>query len=198
MADFAHKAATSSACLDTLAEYNHYCLVAGGLVGEGLTRVFAASGKEDASLASQVRLSHSVGSFLQKTNIIRDFREDVDDHRFFWPREIWGSEEYGRGPDGRAFQEMREMHEPSNARRAAWVQSAIVVDALGHVEDALECLLLLRNPSVLRSVSIPITLAIATLALCFMNPEVFQRKVKIRKAEAASVRVARQSLLSGH
>jgi farnesyl-diphosphate farnesyltransferase len=153
-----------------------------------MSRMFAASGKEAEWLASKTDISHSVGRFLQKTNIIRDFREDVDDRRFFWPREIWTREKYGRGPDGSVFKEMQEMYEPGNQRRALWVQSGMIVDALRHAEDALQCLLFLRNQSIIQSNAIPITLCIATLASCFMNPEVFHRKVKVRKAEAASVR----------
>ncbi len=34
-------------------------------------------------------LSNSMGLFLQKTNIIRDYLEDINDKRIFWPREIW-------------------------------------------------------------------------------------------------------------
>jgi len=30
-----------------------------------------------------------MGLFLQKTNIIRDYREDLDDKRRFWPKQIW-------------------------------------------------------------------------------------------------------------
>jgi len=30
-----------------------------------------------------------MGLFLQKTNIIRDYREDLDDKRRFWPKEVW-------------------------------------------------------------------------------------------------------------
>jgi hypothetical protein len=30
-----------------------------------------------------------MGLFLQKTNIIRDYREDLDDKRKFWPKEVW-------------------------------------------------------------------------------------------------------------
>jgi farnesyl-diphosphate farnesyltransferase len=189
MADYAHKAATTdSIYLDTIAEYDQYCLYAAGLVGEGMSRMFAASGKEAEWLASKTDISHSVGRFLQKTNIIRDFREDVDDRRFFWPREIWTREQYGRASDGSVLKEMQEMYEPGNQRRALWVQSGMIVDALRHAEDALQCLLFLRNQSIIQSNAIPITLCIATLASCFMNPEVFHRKVKVRKAEAASVR----------
>ena len=43
---------------------------------------------------------------LQKTNIIHDFREDVDEQRHFWPREIFGKEAYG-------FKEIRGLREPA-------------------------------------------------------------------------------------
>jgi farnesyl-diphosphate farnesyltransferase len=34
-------------------------------------------------------LSNSMGLFLQKTNIIRDYLEDINEKRIFWPREVW-------------------------------------------------------------------------------------------------------------
>jgi farnesyl-diphosphate farnesyltransferase len=83
IADYAHKAATTeSMYLDTIAENDQYCLYAAGLFGEGMSRMFTASAKEVEWLASKTDMSHSVGRFLQITNIIRDFREDVDDRRF--------------------------------------------------------------------------------------------------------------------
>ena len=52
MADYAHKAATTgSIYLETIAEYDLYCHYVAGLVGEGLSRLFSASGKEGAFLA---------------------------------------------------------------------------------------------------------------------------------------------------
>lgn len=38
-------------------------------------------------------LANHMGLFLQKTNIIRDYLEDIMEEpapRMFWPREIWG------------------------------------------------------------------------------------------------------------
>lgn len=32
---------------------------------------------------------HSMGLFLQKTNIIRDYLEDYVDGRAFWPQDVW-------------------------------------------------------------------------------------------------------------
>ena len=43
----------------------------------------------DPSLAKQHRISNSMGVFLQKTNIIRDYLEDLDQTRTWWPDEIW-------------------------------------------------------------------------------------------------------------
>ncbi|KAL4247780.1 phytoene/squalene synthase family protein [Abortiporus biennis] len=189
MADYAHKAATSgSVYLEKIEEYDLYCHYVAGLVGEGISGVFAASGKEGPFLGQQLELSNSMGLFLQKTNIIRDYREDVEQQRFFWPREIWGSEKYGKGAGGRpGFKEMKEMYEPGNEKQAQWVQSAMILNVLGHATDSLDYLKLLKNQSIFNFCAIPQSMAIATLSLCFMNPLMFQRNIKIRKAEAASL-----------
>jgi farnesyl-diphosphate farnesyltransferase len=47
------------------AEYNRYCHFVAGLVGEGLSRLFACSGLEQKSMAAQVYLSDQMGLFLQ-------------------------------------------------------------------------------------------------------------------------------------
>lgn len=57
----------------TVAEYNLYCHYVAGLVGVGLSQLFAASGLEDAQFADLEGLSNHMGLFLQKTNIIRDY-----------------------------------------------------------------------------------------------------------------------------
>ncbi|KAG6820540.1 hypothetical protein H0H93_015711 [Arthromyces matolae] len=179
MADYAHKAAaTGSIYLNTIAEYDLYCHYVAGLVGEGLSGIFSASGKEVPWLKDQLELSDSMGLLLQKTNIIRDYREDVEEQRYFWPREIWGKKEYG-------FSEMKDMYAPHAREQALWAQSGMIVDALRHAVDALDYLRLIKNQSVFNFCAIPATMAIATLELCFMNPTMFDRNIKIRKAEAA-------------
>ncbi|KAJ3750130.1 squalene synthase [Lentinula detonsa] len=181
MADFAHRAATAGATyIDKIEDYDLYCHYVAGLVGEGLSRLFSASKKEVSWLGTQLEISNSMGLLLQKTNIIRDYREDCDDKRYFWPKEIWGRKEYG-------FQEMKDMYAPGAEQRGQWVQSEMILDALRHSTDALDYLRLLKNQSVFAFCAIPVTMAIATLDLCFMNPAMFQRNIKIRKAEAASL-----------
>ncbi|ETW78512.1 squalene synthetase [Heterobasidion irregulare TC 32-1] len=190
MADYAHRAATTgSIYLSTVADYDLYCHYVAGLVGEGLSRIWGASGKEAPWLASQLGLSNSMGLLLQKTNIIRDFREDADERRFFWPREIWGRKEYATRASG-PCEDVTELLRVGNEEQAQWVQSGMVLDALRHATDSLDYLRLLRNQTVFNFCAIPAAMAMATLNLCFMNPEMFQRHIKIRKAEAAKLIMA--------
>ena len=58
------------------------------MVGIGLSKLFSASELESAEVGKNERLSNSMGLFLQKTNIIRDYLEDVEDGREFWPQEV--------------------------------------------------------------------------------------------------------------
>jgi farnesyl-diphosphate farnesyltransferase len=59
-----------------------------GLVGEGLSRLWVAHGDEDPLVALDTRLSYDMGLFLQKTNIIRDYLEDLVEGRAFWVRAV--------------------------------------------------------------------------------------------------------------
>jgi farnesyl-diphosphate farnesyltransferase len=181
MADFAHRAATSTTTpyLASIEEYDLYCHYVAGLVGEGLSRLFAATEKERPWIANQLVLSNSMGLLLQKTNILRDFREDCDEKRYFWPQEIWGA--YG-------FTRPEEMYAEGNEERALWALSKMTLNALSHCIDALDYLVLLKNQTVFNFCAIPATMAIATLELCFMNPAIFHRNIKIRKAAAVTVR----------
>jgi farnesyl-diphosphate farnesyltransferase len=74
--------------LVTLQEYDLYCHYVAGLVGIGLSEIFMQSGNELKDLSQINELSNSMGLFLQKTNIIRDIKEDVDDARCWWPSNI--------------------------------------------------------------------------------------------------------------
>uniref|UniRef100_A0A0A9YPI7 Squalene synthase n=1 Tax=Lygus hesperus TaxID=30085 RepID=A0A0A9YPI7_LYGHE len=61
----------------TVADYDQYCHYVAGLVGHGLTRLFAQCGFEDPHLADDLSIANEMGLFLQKTNIIRDYYEDM-------------------------------------------------------------------------------------------------------------------------
>lgn len=90
MADYASGEHRENTAIATIKDFDLYCHYVAGLVGYGLSDLFAASGLESSEIASDKNLSDSMGLFLQKTNIIRDYREDLDDGRQFWPKEIWG------------------------------------------------------------------------------------------------------------
>jgi farnesyl-diphosphate farnesyltransferase len=70
-------------------EYNHYCHFVPGLVGEGRSHLFEASGLEQPELATEIQLSLQMGLFLRKVNIICDYLEDYVDGRAWWPQAIW-------------------------------------------------------------------------------------------------------------
>lgn len=72
----------------TIAEYDEYCYYVAGLVGIGLTRMFAIIDAVDSTFCTKEYLSTSMGLFLQKTNIIRDYLEDIEEGRTFWPKEV--------------------------------------------------------------------------------------------------------------
>ena len=50
MADYANNAAHNLYGVDTIKDFDLYCYYVAGLVGEGLTRLFISSGKENPKL----------------------------------------------------------------------------------------------------------------------------------------------------
>ena len=72
-----------------------YCHYVAGLVGIGLAALFSASGLEDAAVGADTHRANSMGLFLQKTNIIRDFLEDLEQGRTWWPRDVWSRHAHG-------------------------------------------------------------------------------------------------------
>uniref|UniRef100_A0ACB8G9C6 Farnesyl-diphosphate farnesyltransferase n=1 Tax=Sphaerodactylus townsendi TaxID=933632 RepID=A0ACB8G9C6_9SAUR len=74
--------------VDSKQDWDRYCHYVAGLVGIGLSQLFSASTLEDPIVGQDTELANSMGLFLQKTNIIRDYLEDQLEDREFWPREI--------------------------------------------------------------------------------------------------------------
>jgi farnesyl-diphosphate farnesyltransferase len=157
-------------------EYNRYCHFVAGLVGEGLSRLFAASGLEDASLAKELYLSDQMGLFLQKTNIIRDYLEDYVDGRAFWPQSVW--KKYSKTGDLGYF---ANQSDEEACYHALCCLNELVTDALHLVPDCLKYLSKLQCCEVFRFCAIPQVMAIATLDKCYHNKDVFTGVVKIRK-----------------
>ncbi|MEM7549258.1 MAG: squalene synthase [Bacteroidota bacterium] len=160
----------------TVEEYDRYCYYVAGLVGVGLSRLFVEAGIENEEVQANEDLSISMGLFLQKTNIIRDYHEDIVAGRTFWPQEIWG--EYSERLEDMIY---------SESEKSMKCLNHLITDALKHATDSLKYLKQIRNPEVFRFCAIPQVMAIATLNEIFNNADVFRRNVKIRKGLAAKL-----------
>ena len=171
MADFAESE------IVTVKDYDLYCHYVAGLVGIGLSQIFSASEFEKDNLKKEETLSNAMGLFLQKTNIIRDYREDLEEARTFWPKEIWGK--YATTLDG--FSKA-----PSSEASLSCLND-LVNDALSHTIDCLNYLKKIKNNGVFKFCAIPQVMAIATLNEVYNNPKVFLKNVKIRKGFAAKL-----------
>lgn len=177
MADYAIDEDFNRDGLETVKEYDLYCYYVAGLVGDGLTRMAIISKFGSADLAKKPELANSMGLFLQKTNIIRDFREDLDDNRTFYPKELWGKH----------TSSLKLLADPANAEIGSHVITEMTINALSHVIHVLEYLDNITEPSLYRFCAIPQVMAIATLELVFANPSMFQNHLKIRRGLSAKL-----------
>jgi len=160
-------------------DYNLYCWYVAGLVGEGLSKLFAVSQLEDPRFSNEKRLYTSMGLFLQKTNITRDYLEDIQEipPRVFYPKEIWS----------KYVNDVADLRDPKFIHEATKCLNEMVTDAMENVADCLDYLRIIKDPSVFKFCAIPQVMAIATLYECYNNPDVFRKEVKIRKPLAVKM-----------
>jgi farnesyl-diphosphate farnesyltransferase len=186
MADYANNAEHNTNGVNTVKEYDLYCHYVAGLVGEGLTRLFVESGLANPALLDRPHLHESMGCFLQKTNIIRDVREDFDDKRRFWPKAIWSKHVSNFG----------DLFDKANEDAALNCISEMCLNSLRHADECLFYLAGLKEQSVFNFCAIPQVMAIATLELVFRNPQVYQRNVKITKGDTCQLMIDSTNLRS--
>ncbi|XP_062981593.1 squalene synthase isoform X1 [Elgaria multicarinata webbii] len=182
IADICHKMGLGMAeflekKVDSEKEWDKYCHYVAGLVGIGLSRLFSASKLEDPLVGQDTELANSMGLFLQKTNIIRDYLEDQLEGREFWPIEVWS----------KYVKKLSDFAKPENLDKAVQCMNELITNALHHVPDVLTYLSRLKNQSVFNFCAIPQVMAIATLAACYNNQQVFRGVVKIRKGQAVTL-----------
>uniref|UniRef100_A0A0E0E8V7 Squalene synthase n=1 Tax=Oryza meridionalis TaxID=40149 RepID=A0A0E0E8V7_9ORYZ len=147
------------------------------LVGIGLSRLFHAAGLEDLAPES---LSNSMGLFLQKVNITRDYLEDINEipkSRMFWPREIWS----------KYVDKLEDLKYENNSVKAVKCLNEMMTNGLIHTEDCLRYMSALKDITVLRFCAIPQVMALATYALCYNNVNVFRGVVKLRRGLTARI-----------
>ena len=179
MADFCNNAEFNEVGVATVKDYDLYCFYVAGLVGEGCTRLFVESGFGTPALLERPHLHESMGLFLQKTNIIRDVREDSDDKRFFWPKEIWSKH----------VDKWEDLFKTEYRDQALNCSSEMVLNALNHADECLFYLAGLKEQSIFNFCAIPQSMAIATLELCFRNAALFDRSIKITKGQACELMI---------
>lgn len=157
----------------TYADWDDYCHYVAGLVGIGLSKLFLASKLETNTNLVNKSLSNEMGLFLQKTNIIRDFAEDLEQQRVFWPEEAWKSRAV-------SLQELQ-----NDKTKGIEVLNEVIINALEHIPACLEYLDSLENNQIFRFCAIPQLMAIATLKELYNNEEVLHKNVKIRRGRTA-------------
>lgn len=158
----------------TIKDYDEYCHYVAGIVGEGCTRMALVAGFAKGNFGG---LYESMGLFLQKTNIIRDYKEDQDDGRSFWPKEVWS----------KYATTLAAFTKPENVQQGLYCISNLTLLSLSHVPDVLEYLANIGDQSYFQFCAIPQVMSIATLELVYQNPDVFERNVKIRKGLACKL-----------
>ncbi|KAF2819920.1 farnesyl-diphosphate farnesyltransferase [Ophiobolus disseminans] len=179
MADYANNAEHNTNGVNTIKDYELYCHYVAGLVGEGLTRLFVEGGLANEVLLQKPDLMESMGQFLQQVNITRDIKEDLDDGRRFWPKEIWSKH----------VDEFEDLFKPENKQKALDASSEMILTALTRADDCLYYLAGLREQSVFNFCAIPQSMAIATLEKCFQNYDLFSKNVKISKGDACQLMI---------
>ncbi len=165
--------------IKSIQDWDKYCYFAAGIVGIGLSRMWVASGLESKNLLSKAfrTKSSEMGLFLQKTNIIRDCREDFTQNRRFLPHEIWG----------KYVDNYSEIFQIEHKEAALHTLNECVTDALKHTPSCLDYLREITSPSIFRFCAIPQVMAMATLALCCNNYNVFCGTLKIPRSETISI-----------
>ncbi len=158
-------------------DYDLYCHYVAGLVGQGLSKIFVASELESDVYLNQMDISNSMGLFLQKTNITRDYYEDIDEGRLFWPKEIWGN----------YTEDITSLKSNNQSVKSIACLNAMVINAFLHFSDCIEYLNGLSNTKIFRFCAIPQVMAVGTLVALYNNEEALMQNVKVSKAETMQI-----------
>lgn len=131
-------------------------------------------------------LAKAMGLFLQKTNITRDYLEDITAPapRMFYPKAIWG----------KYVKKLEELKDPAIRDKAVQCLNEMITNAFQHTVDCIRYMERLNHPEIFAFCAIPQTMAISTMALCYNNGRVFETEVKIPKGEAVHLMLTSKTL----
>jgi len=158
-------------------DFETYNNMLAGEFGIGLTKQFIGTNLEANTLDSNCfLLAAKLGSFISKTNIIRDYYKDLLKSKSFWPREVWSL--YRKTLPELRFGESSDVA----------CLNHMITDALEDLPHCMEYLSKIENPKVFRFCAIPQIKSMAILAEAYGNRKVFTGIINIRKGLYASIR----------
>jgi farnesyl-diphosphate farnesyltransferase len=131
-------------------------------------------------LTEREHLSNSLGLFLQKTNIIRDVKEDHDEKRLWWPNDIIHKH----------FSSMDDVFSSPDltiTSKHTDLLNEMIMNALQHIPDSIAYLSLVKSDSNFKFCAIPQVVAMQTLATLFNNANVFKKTEKLSKTTLARI-----------
>lgn len=171
----------SNRSIETMAEYNEYCYYVAGIVGVGLTKLMQPNCSIDDMVRENElkRLAISTGLLLQKTNIIRDIYEDINQpiERVFYPTEVWS----------KYVENVRDLLDENYRPQAIACLNFLINDAFQHLPDSIQYLTSVSRTNTFRFAAIPLCMAVGTLEKMFNNPAVFNSNVKLASEECAYI-----------
>ncbi|XP_074919701.1 squalene synthase isoform X2 [Chelonoidis abingdonii] len=89
----------------------------------------------------------------------------------------------------RYAKKLSDLAKPENIDVAVQCMNELIINALHHIPNILTYLSRLKTQSVFNFCAIPQVMAIATLAACYNNKQVFRGVVKIQKGQAVTLKM---------
>jgi farnesyl-diphosphate farnesyltransferase len=160
-------------------DLNEYCYFVAGTPSGFLTELIRTRAKKLTPKASQILQDNErdFGLFLQKVNIIRDFREDIlQNEKIFWPGYLFDKHQL----------EPQELLDPTHEKQAMEMLNAMVDNAIAHVTPVHDYLTAVPDEyaGFRQGAAINFAMGVATLGEVRGNRDVFygDRPVKITHA----------------
>ncbi|MEM4367014.1 MAG: squalene/phytoene synthase family protein [Candidatus Anstonellales archaeon] len=165
--------------IETFEDLDRYTYYVAGTVGGFLTDLVALEIKDSSVVERLKEDAEDVGMFLQKVNVIRDYRVDTLEGRHFWPAKLLGNYSYD------------DLLKEENMRDSLRILSAMVKEARRHVQRCERYISSIpeRLKGYRSFVAINYLMALRTLEKVEGNPALFlsQEPVKIGRDEVSRI-----------
>jgi farnesyl-diphosphate farnesyltransferase len=161
--------------IDTFPQLDEYCYYVGGTVGGMLTDLVVEN--TEKATQSQVKIlrmgQNDFGLFLQKVNIIRDFREDIlRNEKIFWPYNIFKNE--GLKPP--------DVLRKENEKKALVILEKMISSARGNVNASRDYINAVPEdyPGYKRFTAINFLMGTATIDRIEGNTDIFYNETPVK------------------